>query len=410
MAFQFEADFHQNLISRRGSKLDRDPFTDVFSKALEERCHQFSVKGDISSSPGLVQLVPGKTVKLEWLYGPAMTRASQRIVYPCSRFKCLIPCPCLRCEKKHPKCRIPATQACSCKDCKTQFDDHSIFHRTFHFGCKFCAQLIRIFPSFNFFFLMVTDTEKVKERPSVTDHIVTKPLVADVGPRPKYTLELIRKISNREDVGGIWCNECDIIFWSLGQLTEHIKLNHLGIKLFRHDYITNEKKVTGEFKCFQCSTYYKSSTDLNRHVDSVHYQETFECDSCAKVFTRKDNLTQHKKTSHMEGNNPLECDKCGHTFNRRDKYITHRNKKNSECSVCHEQFCFKKDLDEHMKKIHDGIRCEVCDLKFSRRDSLKKHIEDYSPSNCDTCSLPFCNSQDLRNHKSCNHLLPLEKK
>ena len=68
-----------------------------------ERCHEFTIVDEVKvTSP--YQLMPGKCINKPWLYGPAMFLETKTIIYPCSRFRCQIPCPCLLCAKQPPKC------------------------------------------------------------------------------------------------------------------------------------------------------------------------------------------------------------------------------------------------------------------------------------------------------------------
>ena len=43
----------------------------------------------------------------------------------------------------------------------------------------------------------------------------------------------------------------------------------------------------------------KPSTELNRHVDSVHYEESYDCEICDLTFTQKGNLTKHRRVCNI---------------------------------------------------------------------------------------------------------------
>ena len=98
-------------------------------------------------------VTPGKSVVHEWLYGQATVFETRTVISLCVRNRCSVPCRSLICLKCHPKCRVRMSQGCSCDDCLLHFADHTKFHRSFKFGCKWCFQLEQIFPYFNFYFL-----------------------------------------------------------------------------------------------------------------------------------------------------------------------------------------------------------------------------------------------------------------
>ena len=142
MTHKFEVDFDQDWIKGEGAGIERS--------AVCKNCFEFELKEKEGFDPSSVQLQRVKVIKKPWLYGPATCLQSRTIVYPCSRFMCSVPCPCLLCHKKHPSCR---DNSCGCQDCTAHFSDHENFHATFHFGCKSCFQLVNLIPCFNYFFL-----------------------------------------------------------------------------------------------------------------------------------------------------------------------------------------------------------------------------------------------------------------
>ena len=144
MASKFSVDFKQGLI------LEEDV---NFGFEFNSRCHKYSVKKEHHRSPTSIKLVPTKVLKKPSLFGPATWLELKSIIYPCENFACAVPCPCLICSKTHPSCRVPSADGCSCPDCYKHFADHTDYHCTYHYGCKFCCQLVKTIPCFNFAFL-----------------------------------------------------------------------------------------------------------------------------------------------------------------------------------------------------------------------------------------------------------------
>ena len=139
MADSFNIHFEDNVLVGQGYKFDKE---------ANDNCFDFVVKENPNDSLlAKVQMEPVSYVKIEWLYGPATCLSSRRIIYPCTRFRCSLPCPCLICRKRHPTCRVPASHGCDCQNCRMQYLDHSSFHAAYHYGCKFCHQIVKILPN-----------------------------------------------------------------------------------------------------------------------------------------------------------------------------------------------------------------------------------------------------------------------
>ena len=281
MAAKFSVDFKQNLIHEKDVN---------FGKEFNSRCHKYSVKKEQHSSPTSIKIVPTKVLKKQWLYGPATCLEYKSIIYPCGNFTCSIPCPCLICSKTHPVCRVPSADGCSCPDCYKHFADHTDYHSTYHYGCKFCCQLVKTIPCFNFSFL--DKEEKTRKYPQFSWW----------SPRYQFTMEFCNKWKyGGQDgkpmgLGECWCKPCKLVVWSLDELREHIQKTHSPSKVFDHRRKTTYNKIPGEdFECDQCDLRFKSRKTLQRHVNKVHLEETYDCEMCDESFTRKD--TKKRKVS-----------------------------------------------------------------------------------------------------------------
>ena len=443
---KFEADFEQNVL-----KVCVNQHHEGIIKKV--RCHQFSFEENPPHKDATsLKIVPGRVITSEWLYGAATMLETRTVVYPCVRFKCIVPCPCLLCRKVHPKCRVPASQGCSCEDCLKHFQDHTRFHRTFKFGCKSCYQLMKVFPFFNFFFL-----EKWKnDLPStltVTGPLF-KPNVTHFEPkRDKY--EILAKCwygplkrDKRPSAFDLRCPECNLHgsdafdFTTLEQFLEHIELNHMGYtKVFRHSIIETAVEVSEQFKCYQCSSFYSTTRELNRHIESVHYEDSFSCKNCQEIFSRQDNLLRHEKNFHKSAANKYSCEICGNQYLRKDVLLRHVAAVHSgdgnklACTFCDTPFHFKFDLKKHLKGIYDDggfpknpclkcnknfctgkflkahtlskhgqdLACDLCNKKFTQKKSLSSHLKTRSPASCIICKMCFCYESPLKIHIESAH-------
>ena len=141
MSFTFEADFGVRKLTAYGMNIGK--------KESERRmCHEFSVQNENQDGSRSIMVVPGKNITKEWLFGPA-SNMDRSIIYPCYRYRCRLPCPCITC------------QHLSFLNVEVQFQDHQKYHIAFHISCKFCQQLIEIFPKFNFFFMNREKPKKI---------------------------------------------------------------------------------------------------------------------------------------------------------------------------------------------------------------------------------------------------------
>ena len=391
---------------------------------MNRMCHKFSLKFPLGSDPSSskVQLLAGKMVKTDWLFGPASILKSRCVIYPCHRYRCQLPCPCKSCCKSSTSvCQVPQHQTCPCDLCIEQYKDHSIFHRTFHFGCKFCVQLVKIIPNFNFWFLN-SGRRLILDYYSPREHFSVKGLVINSLPKPiiqnpneaKYFKDYDGYYEHAKKCNDLCnlltCEECNYAVKNIEQFKEHIQLNHQVSKRFYHCYV--DTRVTDkQFKCDMCSEVFKINKDLTRHLLDKHYEKTYDCDLCEEVFKRLDNLNRHIKTMHNETDNKFACTHCGKQFNRKDALKRHSKvheiaASDFKCDECNLNFCNSKLLRSHTNAQHIGLSCKDCNKTFTLKQSLEYHIISKQIVSCNDCNKTFCNKNALNSHKKNVHVHP----
>ena len=412
-------------------------------------CHMFELKEIVSADPNKIELLAGKIVHKAWLFGPVSDLKSRKVMYPCSRYRCKIPCPCIICQNLSPSSPCSISTSCSCTHCYVQFKDHSNYHRTYHTGCKFCYQLVQTIPNFNFWFL--NDAKRlILNYYNSREHFRVKRLVKHrEPPELLQNLNMATYYQNYDTYkdhmqkslvicGYITCEECDYSVKTIKQFKEHIELNHLVSKRFFHCFDDTLDKTV--LKCDQCQDTYNTKKELARHVLKVHYQKTYNCDTCVKEFTREDNLTRHRKAVHDPESKKICCPDCGKNFSRQDEFIRHKSvheassnefacdncntmftvKQNLErhrksstntdgsvkyhCSNCEKDFCTSKLLREHTNKEHIGLICEDCGERFARKHAFEVHKKNRTFTSCRFCSAILCNLRSLNNHKYKVHM------
>ena len=150
MAYRYSLKYQQNLVT------GHRPGSGIFQWSKRhgrstKMCPDFTINDAEGITPNNVPLFAVKQRKEEWLFGPATSLTTRSIIYPCSKSRCSLPCPCLLCHhRQHPRCRVPSEQSCVCQDCQKHYMDHVNFHSVFHYGCKQCHQIMKIIPNCNF--------------------------------------------------------------------------------------------------------------------------------------------------------------------------------------------------------------------------------------------------------------------
>jgi stress-induced morphogen len=378
-----ELDFEQNLVKTRSHNIE--------SSTARKKCYQFSVVKDVVQSANAVQLKQEKIITKPWLYGPATCLKSRTIFYPCKRGRCSIPCPCLLCAyKKHPSCRVASSQGCPCENCRQHFADHVNFHAVFHYGCKFCFQIIQSIPCFNFSALDFKKKLPVggcfDSNSDLDPYFVWPDHKLSVKFTDMWCSKRKKWLNDEEDGSDMWCRHCNLLFWSFDALVKHMRSHHLFTKTFRH-YWRNCLKTedSNDTKCYQCSKRFSSVSDLQKHIDAVHYGDSYDCEICGVKFSRSENLARHKTVKHMEPHvSTYACTDCGKRFSRSD------------------------NLERHAAVVHSSslllFRCETCGKKFNRKDNFTRHIENIFSSDgsprykCIYCGQQFCTELLLKAH------------
>ena len=128
---------------------------------------------------------------------------------------------------------------------------------------------------------------------------------------------------------------------------------------------------------------------LDRHVKSAHTKQTFLCDICNNLFSRKDILLRHLKTAHRPTIAP--------------NTVSDRSGPSLHCNACQLTFSSQRKYDTHMKghKASPTFPCMQCEKIYSRKYHLIRHNEtSHSPKHlCDLCGCQFQNEKKLLHHK-----------
>jgi hypothetical protein len=120
----------------------------------------------------------------------------------------------------------------------------------------------------------------------------------------------------------------------------------------------------------------------------------FQCNVCAKIFSRNAGLKRHKESVHGAGS--FSCDKCFKTFNRNDAYVRHERTCSIICKYCDPGFDSGSELSIHVQSQHTDKKymCSKCVKKYIEKRDLKKHQQKCT----NTVSVNTqCKSESLQN-------------
>ncbi|XP_062537401.1 transcription factor grauzone-like [Armigeres subalbatus] len=198
------------------------------------------------------------------------------------------------------------------------------------------------------------------------------------------------------------CDICGNTFMKEYLLKQHIN---------RH--LEQERK---SFKCQECDRTLSTAFQLRAHMQSLHGEpSTWVCDVCAKGFTHRSLLEQHRMAHTPEGLAKIseQCKKCNKWYNSRKSYVKHRRRcgvhEPVKCEVCEHVAVNDLSLKSHMKLRHTNrpkYPCTYCGKEFSRELRLKEHEANHAGIvlyKCEYCPRMCNSSSNMYTHKKVAH-------
>ena len=156
-----------------------------------------------------------------------------------------------------------------------------------------------------------------------------------------------------------------------------------------------------EFKCHDCNKQFSRQGTLKKHIEIVH----LNCEYCGKQFVTKNNLRIHIQGAHeVNTNEHSECEVCDKHFEKKDDYKKH-NECIITCKFCFDRFCTRRAMDAHLNSKHTFFHCEFCGQEFSKTSNLNRHlrVRTSKPKTCKICASVFCNLGTLSSHMIMDH-------
>ena len=168
--------------------------------------------------------------------------------------------------------------------------------------------------------------------------------------------------------------------------------------------------------CTFCGTLFDSREAWREHLGSHASKTCHICTTCGKGFSRRENLSRHLKTVHLN-EKAFTCKTCFKTFSEKanlEQHIRlHTGEKPFTCSICNEIFRTRQLYSKHLKRAHDVsvkdvkvdnvFECAHCDRTFHRENDLGRHVAaahgDVKAYECGTCQRTFSTKNQLMEHE-----------
>ena len=144
--------------------------------------------------------------------------------------------------------------------------------------------------------------------------------------------EVVVKVKAAKPVVSLKCPKCSVICGSRRSLRVHDRSAHQDPSQLPHvcphcrrgflkrsylsEHVDRFHRSEPRFACSQCEKKCATKQDLNRHVKSIHAENSsqgnFRCDFCAKAFNHRATYKGHLR-AHL-GERPYRCVPCGSSF------------------------------------------------------------------------------------------------
>ncbi|XP_012531158.1 zinc finger protein 271 [Monomorium pharaonis] len=136
-----------------------------------------------------------------------------------------------------------------------------------------------------------------------------------------------------------------------------------SLTMNNHQKLQSRTKLTSEWWCAPCNSYYKSKDILMKHMQ-LHCPRVYTCRKCSASFESVEILARHEATNHLKvkldiTENLNDCDQCDRQFLSWEMLKQHR-------------------LRDHLAKLTEigsNTWCSLCNRFFPTIESYQQHIQ-----------------------------------
>ena len=170
--------------------------------------------------------------------------------------------------------------------------------------------------------------------------------------------------------------DCEICGKSL--TTRQTLEGHMKIHLRKQGLSEDEAKTSLYYYCDKCGMKCSSKSTLRSHVIGMHTEGPFPCTACGLEFAKWTKMRAHKVKEHAP---KLECDLCDYKCPSYSKteFAQHRRRHfdpTFKCCYCGKMFKSEKSLESHERE-HRGEKpfsCSICNSSFAGKHYLGQHM------------------------------------
>ncbi|XP_033210154.1 zinc finger protein 681-like [Belonocnema kinseyi] len=251
---------------------------------------------------------------------------------------------------KKPKI-LESAQKNKCEKCFRTYKNkcHLNYHLKFEcgvmpqFSCKFCDKKFKRKSVLNVHVVRIHNS--LRSKPLVLKHKCDKCSLSYNWPR-----DLVRHIHLVHAVNKplFTCDFCGQEFNAKYNLVGHMNSRH-------------SQKMKSRHECDKCARSYKRRYGLQRHKRLEHAAviPQFICDVCGHKFDTKDHLGAHMTL---------------HYKRQRDDSL----KSSYKCDQCARCYSYRRGLNEHKRLSHGEVKlqftCDICGFKTISKQYLSRHI------------------------------------
>ncbi|KAL7299777.1 hypothetical protein TKK_0007523 [Trichogramma kaykai] len=264
---------------------------------------------------------------------------------------------------------------------------------------------------------------------------------------------LNKHLQEQHNMKGFGCNECGKVFGNELALRNHLIATNHKTTVHGKEYDPNKRLTRVAAKAAQ-KIINKLTDDLNQKGDEEGDEEeeeekqkpmqnsvkidgsspkkihltskVYTCDVCNDKFPSKQSLAKHA-SFHSKNDKEIETQASAEQEHLEQQEINNVPKSREnldddddddnfsggdwpmdihECPTCKKRYSTKKSLLRH-QLLHDepNFECDICNVKFFRKDKLKAHYDKCSEKNpdqvrkCNLCGDTFESNEALKKHR-----------